>query len=235
MTARYTVRILTIDLCIDCAPGKWSNVVAAHNRSTCIECEQDSYSGEEGRNTSCESCDSDATTMEIGQTVCVKCTAGQHMETVVNGQSKHCRICPSGFVSVYGEAKCTQCRAGRWGNEARTQCLLCLTGLFSSELGASLPSACQNCTVGRYSSVLGTQSNEQCNKCAPGRASNFSGATSSASCRDCSIGLFAQMEGSTQCLHCPTGYTNRGKNSLLRCCIVLNCCVCFSFFFVSKR
>ena len=56
----------------------------------CIECPIDYFSTDVGRTTTCEKCPDDATTETKGQTVCLKCSAGFHMEIVEDG-SKSCR------------------------------------------------------------------------------------------------------------------------------------------------
>ena len=108
--------------CIKCAPGRWSNTVKATLSSNCKDCAIDSFSADEGRNTSCEKCALDATTLKKGQTICLKCNAGLHLETAIDN-SKSCRACPSGFVSIYGVSTCSICEAGTWSNVKKTICV----------------------------------------------------------------------------------------------------------------
>ena len=77
--------------CIECPPGKWSNTTGAKVSSDCQDCDIDFFSVDEGRNTTCEQCPSDATTKELAQTICLKCDAGEHMEILVSDGSKSCR------------------------------------------------------------------------------------------------------------------------------------------------
>ena len=81
----------TEDVCTSCAPGKWSNKDGASLSSmACKDCELDHFSADEGRDATCEKCPSDSTTKEKGQTICLKCDAGLHMNTETDG-SKSCR------------------------------------------------------------------------------------------------------------------------------------------------
>jgi proprotein convertase subtilisin/kexin type 5 len=79
------------DDCIGCAPGKWSDTVGATLGSDCKDCTIDYFSADEGRTTNCDKCTADATTLEAGLTICLKCNAGLHLETTIADGSKSCR------------------------------------------------------------------------------------------------------------------------------------------------
>ena len=107
---------------MNCSPGRWSATTGAALSADCKACAVDSFSVDEGRDTSCDKCAEDATTETEGQTICLKCNAGLHLETAIDS-SKSCRACPSGFVSIYGVSTCSICEAGTWSNVKKTICV----------------------------------------------------------------------------------------------------------------
>ena len=120
-------------------------------------------------------------------------------------------ISPSGFVSIYGQAKCKVCIAGKYGNTettetlpANTECQDCSAGLYSAEVGAFHIDVCIGCPQGRYSSTLGLSSKEKCNACPPGRKSIEIGTDSEDACTKCEPGS-KSTSGVAECEVCKAG------------------------------
>jgi len=77
------------NVCFPCAPGKWSDEEGAVQGSDCKACLKNHFSADEGRSETCEKCPPESTTDTIGQTICRKCDAGEHMNTETDG-TKSC-------------------------------------------------------------------------------------------------------------------------------------------------
>jgi len=92
-TYSTTIGSNTDDVCTPCAPGKWSNTDGASLPGHCKECEINYFSADEGRKETCEKCPSDSTTKEKGQTICVKCDAGQYMNTETDDTGTSIKSC----------------------------------------------------------------------------------------------------------------------------------------------
>ena len=92
-TYSTTIGSNTDDVCTPCAPGKWSNTDGASRPGDCKECEINYFSADEGRKETCEKCASDSTTKKKGQTICVKCDAGQYMNIETDDTGTSIKIC----------------------------------------------------------------------------------------------------------------------------------------------
>ena len=92
-TYSTTIGSNTDVVCTPCAPGKWSNTDGASSPGDCKECEINYFSADEGRKETCEKCPSDSTTKKKGQTICVKCDAGQYMNTETGDTGASIKSC----------------------------------------------------------------------------------------------------------------------------------------------
>ena len=206
---------------ITIAAGDITDIYAEKDRETCRPCQADSASTETGKDTECDSCESEKTSTE-GKTVCEACPKGWYMkEAATASGTKKCGICPLGYMSLYGAKECDICHIGTFGTnnldtEDRDKCTNCEPGFYLGEDGKSDPSACIECPAGRYSSAKGATNIEECNKCSPGRASNKAGADGITEiCDKCAITEFASIEAATQCETCPAGFTSYKVGSTL--------------------
>ena len=101
--------------------------------------------------------------------------------------------CPAGFVS--DGARCTQCAAGSFRDNKRTDCAPCALGTFSPEGGKS---ACTSCAAGEYQDSEGKV---KCKKCPTG----YSSVGASAICSICDAGFFrpsVDSSSETECTDC---------------------------------
>ena len=134
--------------------------------------------------------------------------AGQYRKSDM--QPKSCEICPKGWVSTIGSAKCQICEAGKYGNEdGKDECKHCESGqsrsskaldaskCISCELGSTSgdgAAECSGCDLGMYGSVEGT-------------------------CAVCPAGKYQDGKGTKECFDCPvdTHLADTGKSSKADC------------------
>ena len=124
-------------ICVDCAPGKYSNKSGASSSAACVMCGVGKYSPEKGAfsEASCTKCDVGKYSVTTGATsdsICTDCPPGTASFAGASKSSECFDECPAGFAGDI--LSCTACSAGSYkaivGNSA---CLTCPDKSNSSE------------------------------------------------------------------------------------------------------
>jgi hypothetical protein len=197
------------------------------NRGTtatnCSKCDAGQFQDVPGNKT-CKHCPIGYYQSEVGIPYCVGCIPGQYQDQVGRIACKNCNentattdrkratpcgVCPIGWSSETGTAKCVACGAGTFGigckncplgyarkqNDNPTQCQQCERGTTTTKDGAA---TCSGCDLGQYGSANGT-----CSSCPTGQYQDSRGETS---CKKCEVDTYLNEQGKSSkadCTSCP--------------------------------
>ncbi|KAK3591334.1 hypothetical protein CHS0354_028441 [Potamilus streckersoni] len=202
--------------CLSCPSGTTTNQVSSVSQTQCVAictagfyissigncqaCALGTYQPSSGQ-TSCISCQTGTTTLQIGSSNSAQCLAicssGFYRNT-----SNSCQSCPVGTYQPNTEqTSCISCPTGTTTNQvassSQTQCIaICIAGFFTSS-----PGNCQVCPIGTYQPLSGQTS---CISCQSGTITLQTGSTSFTQCvATCSSGYFRATSGN--CQACPIG------------------------------
>jgi hypothetical protein len=186
--------------CAACPRGTFSDT---NGSSACTPCDMYSYGPTEGL-TSCTSCD-----LGTGTSAFLVHGGRYHGLQSQTGLSA-CLYCPAGthgteLSYVSGKRYCTECLSGTYSSGlGATMCPGCAAGTFKERVLMESPStACDLCPAGTYSILKSARTISYCNKnCLPGTYSN----PGSSSCSLCGPGGY--LTGTTACVGCAAGQYN---------------------------
>ena len=175
-------------VCVDCAPGNYSQTTDA---AACLRCPAGKYQSAAGA-TACVTCATGSYTSVSGATVCLLCNAGSSNTYARTG----CVGCWAGKYSAFSGDGCNLCNVGTYAPaNFATTCLNCPTGLYAPTTGAKACNA--TCPVGHYSPAANT-----CTKCLAG---TYGATLNATACSACALGYYSAANGSTTCTACALG------------------------------
>ena len=128
--------------CVDCQAGEFLL------DRVCEKCARDTYTAS-SKQTTCEFCPNGYHALE-GMTFCEICPSGWQISGELG--SRICLQCSHGKISTAG-GNCTDCKAGSYANQDKTDCTLCPQATWSNSVGANDLSTCRNCSAGFYSAA----------------------------------------------------------------------------------
>jgi serine/threonine protein kinase len=135
----YSYQYASIE-CSSCSAGKYSSVEGVNASQFCLPCGRGQYSGIAA--TACSNCSVGTFSDELSSTACKRCRDGQ-------------------YTSSFGATStgaCTSCESGEYVLSGRSECSLCITGVYSGSVpihqDMSILSSCAittlNGSIGRF-------------------------------------------------------------------------------------
>jgi hypothetical protein len=198
--------------CVDCIPGRYSDVAGA---VTCANCAAGRHVSASGSDSSgnCTNCLAGQFSRE-GAGQCTPCRAGQYQNA--QGMAS-CVTCAPGSVTdtlgMAGAQSCTTCAAGQYSTVSTTACATCDSGSVTDTLNSPGAVSCTACTAGLYSAV----STAACSTCAPGSVTDTLASDGASTCTECSIGRYSN-DPTRGCAQCNAGaFAVRGSTSCTAC------------------
>jgi hypothetical protein len=197
------------DICTNCDPNTYSEIVFATSIATCLTCP--SFS-----------------TSIAGSSTCI-CNAGYSNEGTPSGNSLVCFGCTTGTWAASGDSLCTTCGINTYSTAiiatSNATCLTCPSYSTSiagsstcicnagySDLGSSGRELnCSGCAAGYWAAT----GDDICTMCDPNTYSEVIFATSNATCISCPP-FSTSLTGSSTC-KCSSGYIQTGSGSSLVC------------------
>lgn len=225
--------------CINCTSGTYSGA----QDNECIECSPGRFSNVNG-SISCTVCPVGTFQDLWGQTICKDCPLGTWTDGTTTDSFNGCLHCVTGTVRAQGDIGCQLCPIGKFQNlTGEQECLECASGRFMDDQGQS---SCSSCPIGTWTDIMGSISSSNCTACPQGTfrdseqdvgctqcergrfskdiqrtlncdlcgSSSYNNKTGQTKCSLCSIGRFHDTlgaESDTLCRECPLG---RFKNDI---------------------
>ena len=212
-TGRYNENTTKSSLndCIKCALGKYSNLIAAESQFTCQLCDSGTY-GDELALAACKDCARGKYSLQKAAQ-CTNCAPGTYNNVTA---SMTCHNCASGkYVSVPGQTQCVDCSEGEYSGSGSATCQVCIEGTYRKVANTSDPAvACRFCAAGKYladggnacsTCALGKFAAAGAKECANCLAGSYAGSEGSASCSYCAPGKYSDLEGQAKCVDCFNG------------------------------
>ena len=232
--------------CTVCNVGKYSDTIKATNPQTCLQCPQNTNSGN-GTSTkngcicipgttgvngyACTECPPGTYKYDTGDSLCINCGAGTYSTTTQSTKQIDCLGCPENTFSPAGSSmknNCS-CNAGSVGMDGES-CVLCIAGTYKRTSGTSV---CTKCSAGKYSTVEGAIFNV-CQSCPVNSNSTVgsdrildcicnAGSTgiNGSSCTLCKAGKYKILTGDSPCVDCDSGQylnTTGSQSNLCKSC-----------------
>lgn len=204
--------------CVTCGAGKYLE------NAVCENCPLGFITSDPNTNT-CIKCDGDSTTVEEGASTCTSCT---DCDCAPGSYGSSCKECPRGWWSSGGEnciacsARtyqdqegqyfCKNCAAGKFSDtSASTACESCPNGFFQDK---DAQGSCHDCPIGRFSDRETDRECEQCpdGSTTAGQNSQYAGDCSACKigkagtggiCNVCTEGQYQDVTNQTECKACP--------------------------------
>ena len=193
----------TVNSCSGCIAGTYQTGYGELFSFTCIPCGVGKYSPTFAASSpdDCILCEIGKSNFNTGATVCTYCPSGTYQDGNLAVVSKR------GAVSV----PCTACVTGKYstvlGATSNSTCLFCDVGTYGPYSAAS---ACLLCGPGTYQTGTGQVVASKCEPCGFGWYSPSSGASSNATCIQCEAGKFGQYPAMASCVNCGAGSYQTG-------------------------
>ncbi|KAL4240085.1 Coagulation factor 5/8 C-terminal domain [Mactra antiquata] len=208
--------------CVNCGGGYYHDTLT----DQCELCPIGTYNGNE-RQTSCESCGTEKTTLSTGSTSILDCyTVCDKGMYELDGS---CEPCDIGFYQDQsGSTNCIPCPHGHTTQQSAStasndcyfmcgilgmemsidgNCIPCEKGTYKSN---RLEVRCQPCSYGYTTVSTGAQSLDQCVvQCGAGRYR-----LPDETCHICPIGTYQPLEEADTCTRCPAGDTTSNEGSI---------------------
>eukprot|EP01045_Picozoa_sp_COSAG04_P013567 COSAG04_NODE_968_length_9110_cov_6.799911_5_plen_1619_part_00 len=161
--------------CINCAAGKYVDVVGSDSSSDCIDCVAGRYVRRTGSATASD---------------CIGCVAGKYASTVGSTAESDCTNCGVGKYTASAasasSSDCIDCVAGRYSERAAAgACIDCAAGRSSDIAGSSNPDDCGQCPFNQVSGPSFLAPFSTCEACEKGK--HLAAGRCSAGIHDCTV------------------------------------------------
>ena len=188
----------SIESCILCKNGTFSEGVGEDNEQNCLGCPSGFAQSKPGK-TYCLPCLPGSYQSNSGQSICIKCRINTFRPS--NNVNQSCQICENGkyTAALKGSSLCIDCIPGKYG----ANCKNCPQGYKRSE--DDLLTSCQICEIGQTTIKHASVSCEGCNLGSYGSAKG--------KCSLCKTNFYQDKRGQKSCLPCPEGQIPNDKRT----------------------
>lgn len=100
-----------ISACISCRAGHYASIIAASNATVCSECGPGHYS--QYTSSYCSLCPAGTYSDLLGSSLCMNCFEGKYNTGQGANNSRDCKFCERGQVSIEGSSYCFSCRGNQ--------------------------------------------------------------------------------------------------------------------------
>jgi len=202
-------------VCELCEAGKYASI----GGSSCVDCLAHSssvpgsmsalwckcnagYSGEDGG--TCVACAPGSYKDVLGNSPCVSCPVGKHLQSIAAASQSECTDCPANYYPGDNRSMCVSCPKHTYstaGSSSRLDCI-CNPGYSGPRGGPCVP-----CPVDTYND----DANGQCKSCPVHSSSNVTASANRSTCL-CVEGFFGPRGG--PCVECPENFYKETTGTL---------------------